>query len=197
MEKALGRKFTKEKGIVCIKNESKLRQIKTPLSVIKPMHAKWLIDFPCFKSFILHLSYRWRSIIKHALRLVFSSNLFRIHEIKPAQNLAKLVIRRIKFVWNKRTYCLRSWIYIKLIHLRQNANEIRIFFSIWIFFHEHSQITGLQGKGEGISLTSDYHFHPLHRYLDISRAITAGSSPLHVASSRARTGNLWFPSASR
>ena len=32
-----------------------------------------------------------------------------------------------------------------------------IFFSIWVFFHEHSQITGLQGKGEGISLTPHYH----------------------------------------
>ena len=35
------------------------------------------------------------------------------------------------------------------------------------------------GKGEGISLTPHYHFHPLHRRLDISRAITAGSSPAH------------------
>ena len=25
------------------------------------------------------------------------------------------------------------------------------FFSIWVFFHEHSRITGLQGNGEGIS----------------------------------------------
>ena len=71
------------------------------------------------------------------------------------------------------------------------------FFSIWVFFHEHSRITGLQGKGEGISLTPHYHFHPLHRQLNISRAITAESSPLHIASSRTRTGNLWFPSASR
>ena len=42
---------------------------------------------------------------------------------------------------------------------------------------EHSQIKGLQGKGEDISLTSHYHFHPLHRHLDISPAITAGSLP--------------------
>ena len=69
-------------------------------------------------------------------------------------------------------------------------------FSIWLFFHEHSRITGLQGKGKGISLTPYYHFHPLHRHLDISRAITAESSPLHIGSSRTRTGNLWFPSAS-
>ena len=71
---------------------------------------------------------------------------------------------------------------------------IFFFFSIWVFFYEHS---GLQSKGEGISLTPHYHFHPLHRHLDISRAITAESSPLHIASSRSRTGNLWFPSASR
>ena len=70
------------------------------------------------------------------------------------------------------------------------------FFSIWVFFHEHSRSTGQQGKGEGIYLTPLYHFHPLHRHLDISRAITAGS-PLHIAGSRTRTGNLWFPSASR
>ena len=35
------------------------------------------------------------------------------------------------------------------------------FFSIWVFFHEHSRLTGLQGKGEGIYLTPLYHFHPL------------------------------------
>ena len=71
------------------------------------------------------------------------------------------------------------------------------FFSIWVFFHEHSRFTGQQGKGEGIYLTPLYHFHPLHRRLDISWAITAGSSPLHIAGSRTRTGNFWFPSASR
>ena len=40
------------------------------------------------------------------------------------------------------------------------------------FFHEDLGITGLQGKGEGISLTPHYHFHLLHRHLDISWAIT-------------------------
>ena len=50
-----------------------------------------------------------------------------------------------------------------------------------------SRITGRQGKGEGISSTTHYHFHPVHRHLGISRAIVAGSSPLHMASSRART----------
>ena len=49
------------------------------------------------------------------------------------------------------------------------------FFSIWVFFHDHSQITGLQGKGKGISLTPRYFFHPLYRHLDIIRAISAES----------------------
>ena len=73
----------------------------------------------------------------------------------------------------------------------------KFFRSVWVFFHEHSRITGLQGKGEGISLSPHYHFHPLHRHLDIRWAITAESSPLAIASSRTQTGNLWFLSASR
>ena len=71
----------------------------------------------------------------------------------------------------------------------------KLFFSIWVFFHEHSLFTGQQVKEKGIFLIRLYHFHPLHRYLDISRVITAESSPLHIGSSRSRTGNLWFPSA--
>ena len=41
----------------------------------------------------------------------------------------------------------------------------KLFFCIWVFFQNHSRFTGLQGKGEGISLTPHYHFHPLHRRL--------------------------------
>ena len=32
------------------------------------------------------------------------------------------------------------------------------------FFHEHSRLTGQQGKGEATSLTPLYHFHLLHRH---------------------------------
>ena len=86
---------------------------------------------------------------------------------------------------------------------------------MWVFFHEHTRITGLQEKGAGIPLSPHYHFHLLHRHLDISRAITAENSPLHIAllapaahnsaSSPlhiarllwTQTGNLWLPSESR
>ena len=71
------------------------------------------------------------------------------------------------------------------------------FLSVWVFFHEHSWFTGQQEKGEAISLTPLYYFHPLHRHLKISQAITAESSPLHIAVSRTRTDSFWFPSASR
>ena len=61
----------------------------------------------------------------------------------------------------------------------QASDGFFFFFYIWVFFHEHSRFTGQQGKGEVIYLTPLCHFHPLHRHLDISRAITAESSPLH------------------
>ena len=44
-------------------------------------------------------------------------------------------------------------------------NILQLFFFYLGFFHKHSQITGLQGKGKDISLTPHYHFHPLHRHL--------------------------------
>ena len=66
------------------------------------------------------------------------------------------------------------------------------FFFCLGFFHEYSRIKGLQGKGEGIFLTYHYHFHRLCRPLDISWAITARGSPLHIASSGLEPGTFGF-----
>ena len=115
----------------------------------------------------------------------------------------------------RRIFLLRCLVWLSSFYIRGNNYELvfcfvkkikfaflnsfvskKISFSIWIFFYNHSQITGLQQKGEGISLTPHYHFHLLHRHLDVSRTITAESSPLHIGSSQTRTGNLWFLSAS-
>ena len=70
-------------------------------------------------------------------------------------------------------------------HLDSCASFAVCFFSIWVLFHEHSRFTGQHGKGEAISISLSplYHFHMLHRHLDISCTITAKSSPLHIASS--------------
>ena len=72
-----------------------------------------------------------------------------------------------------------------------------VFFLMGFFLSRTLGFRGQQGKGEVISLTPLYPFHPLQRRLDISRAITAESSPLHIASCRTRTGNRWFPSTIR
>ena len=53
-----------------------------------------------------------------------------------------------------------------------------LLFSLSVFFHEHSQFTRLQGNEEGTFLGPLYHFHPLRRHLDISRAITKRSTKL-------------------
>ena len=71
-----------------------------------------------------------------------------------------------------------------------------LFSSFWFFFHEHSRFTGQQGKEKDVYLTALHHFHPFHRHVDINQAITARSTPLHIASSQIQTGKLWFPSAS-
>ena len=80
--------------------------------------------------------------------------------------------------------------------LNWKGGEYKLFsFSICVFFHGHSRFTRQQGKGEVISLTPLYYFHPLHRNLDNGGAIIAESSPLY--SGQTQSGNLRFTSASR
>ena len=98
-------------------------------------------------------------------------------------------LKYFPFTW---MFCNRT-VNNRISQLHEGARrlvQIFFFFSIWVFFHEHSRFTGQQGKGEGIYLTPLYHFHPLHGHLDISRAVTAESSPLHIASSRALRTSL-------
>ena len=66
------------------------------------------------------------------------------------------------------------------------------FFSIWLFFHKYSRLTGQQVKEKAVSWYPFYHFHPLHRQLDIIRVIAAESSPLRTAGSPTWTENLWY-----
>ena len=87
------------------------------------------------------------------------------------------------------------WGILKYIYMIHSTHVV--FFPIWVFFNEHSWLTDQQANGEAISLIPLYHFHLLHRHFDISRVITAESSPLHIARSQTWTGNLWFPNASR
>ena len=69
------------------------------------------------------------------------------------------------------------------------------FFLLGIFFTSHSQVTEHQGKVED-NYNSSPLFPSLHKHLDISRAVTAESSPLCIGSNWNRTGNLSFPTTS-
>ena len=61
-------------------------------------------------------------------------------------------------------------------HIDISKIYIYIYF-ICVLFHEHSQITGLQRKGEGIPLTPHYHFHLLQRHLDLCTQLAARLEP--------------------
>ena len=64
------------------------------------------------------------------------------------------------------------------------------------FLSQTFTIQRTAGEGGAISLTPLYRFHPLHRHLDISRAIAVESSPLHIARGQNQTEGLWFPGTS-
>ena len=113
-----------------------------------------------------------------------------------SENVGGIIsVGQIISIWRITTYLKlfpssQTWLWLR--------QTFQIFSSIWVLFHEHSRITGLQGKGRGesIPLTPHYHFYPLRGRLGIGRAIAIESSPLRIVCTRTWTGKLWFPSAS-
>ena len=73
----------------------------------------------------------------------------------------------------------------------------KMYISYLGFLSQTFTINRAAGKGGSIYLTPLYHYHPLHRHIDISQMITAERSPLHIASSGLEPWNLWLLSASR
>ena len=95
-----------------------------------------------------------------------------------------------------------KWIKVFTWYFRITTTTTINFFFFFFFLYGFSfrnihESQDCRGRGEGIYLSPHYHFHPFHGHSDISRVINAESSPLNIARSWARTGNLWFPSASR
>ena len=83
----------------------------------------------------------------------------------------------------------------KKIERKRLEWEEAIFITCWIylvFLHRHSRFTGQQMKEKGTL----YHFHSFQIHLNINRAITVGSSPLYIGSSRTWTRVVWVPRAS-
>ena len=68
------------------------------------------------------------------------------------------------------------------------AGKFSFFVYLGFFFTNIHDSQGSRERGKGVYLTSLYNFHLPDKRLGISRVITAGSSHLHIASSRTRTG---------
>ena len=132
-------------------------------------------------------SHQWRSIKKGVIE-----NYAKFPGKRLCQSLFfnKVAGLRAKTLFKKRLCRLCLPLKFWKTPFLQNTSWRLLLFFIWVFFHGHSQITGLQMKGVRISLTPDYHFHLVHRHLDISEAITPESSFLHIGSSWTRTGKL-------
>ena len=71
-----------------------------------------------------------------------------------------------------------------------NAN----FFSNWVFLLYDIRDYQDSRERRSLYLIPLYHIHPLHEHLHLSRAITAESSHLNMASGQTLTRNVWFPS---
>ena len=65
-----------------------------------------------------------------------------------------------KFVVQLKTKSSFEWSVFRLVRNYIEFFFYYIFFSVWVFIHKHSPITGLQGKREDISLNPHFHFHP-------------------------------------
>ena len=93
---------------------------------------------------------------------------------------------------HKKVFCDPSKIF------RNASRVINVYLKYFVFYLAFLSRTFMihreQGKEEAFFLTPLHH---LNRHLNISRSITAGNLLRHIASSRTRTGNLWFWSVSR
>ena len=79
---------------------------------------------------------------------------------------------------------------IKSSIIPRTLNQISIFFFYLDFLSLLFTIHRTAEEGKFNSLTPHYHFHRVHRHLDISWVSTTDSSPLDIVSSRTRTGSL-------
>ena len=94
---------------------------------------------------------------------------------------------------NSKAYSLMMGLFAKIINEFQLLNSFIFYLGV---LSRTYTIHRQSGKGKAIvSLTPLYHFRSLHKHLDINRAITGESSPLHIAGSLTRTGKFWFTSA--
>ena len=87
---------------------------------------------------------------------------------------------------------------VETIEINGNGGEVNvkrilnIFFFYLGFLSRTLTIHRTAGEGEGLFFNSSLPLPPALQTMSISRAITAEILPLHIASSRARTGTFGF-----
>ena len=100
--------------------------------------------------------------------------------------------------WEALRELLNDWNSVIKQAGKSSCMVVVVFFLFYLGFLSQSfPIHRTAGEGGGYLFNSFLPLPPVSQILDISWAITAESSPLRIGSSRARTGNLWFPNASR
>ena len=115
-------------------------------------------------------------------------------ESDPAHLMANLFLscyERKRLLQTKKRDMRKAGIFSNIFRIIDDLcsfSDDELFFSIWVFFSRTFKNHRATRDGEGHFFNSS--LHPLHRHLGIGRAIAAGSSPLRIANSRTRTGNL-------
>ena len=82
---------------------------------------------------------------------------------------------------------------VLIMNLADTSTHINFYFTSELSFTNIDDSQDSKGRSEDISLSPLYHFHLLHRHLEISWMATGESSPVHIASSRISTENLSIP----
>ena len=80
----------------------------------------------------------------------------------------------------------QSTLHLYILLLLTKALLLFVMFFFFLSAFSFTNIHDLQdsrGTGKALSLTPLYHFHPVHRHLDVSLEITAEISLLHISSS--------------
>ena len=117
-----------------------------------------------FNTIVIAVLFKWLNALKHVFHtdILCTCSKFRMYgllyiltySLYDHRNMNMYIFVYILNITNI-TYYISV---LELILLRIQLFH-KFFFSIWVFFHEHSRFTGQKGKGEGTYLTPLYYFN--------------------------------------
>ena len=163
------------------------RHINLKTTLNQRWNVCWVITWSCdiYKSYYLLLWISYSHQIWAAVRAAGEKFIEYSHRMPvPSILCDQMTLKKIHISC---CGCTKVIIFGQQVHLLR-----RSFFIYLGFLSQTITIHRTTKTGEAIYLTPFYHFHPLHRHLDITRAITAESSPLCIASTGTQSENLWF-----